>query len=893
MRRPALNTLIPYALGILAAGFVSIPALWLWLIGLICLTGGFFLRGREIPLLIVGGKSFSRYGLLLAAIFAGGMLNLNRSMTSPIPAEFYGQPVQFSGRTLYQPQQGEFWENCYAVGAIRPMDGQYPRPNRSVQAKILIRFRQPVALSYGDHFEIEGVLRKPNGQRNPGGFDYRAYLVRRQIFGILQSMRGTEIVPTHQSGLIPLRWTEKLRRRVESLIEQVYGGIPLHVQLLKGMFLGNRSGLPDRAIAVFRNSGVLHILAVSGLHVGLIAFVCFHGFSLLALPHKATRILTIATVILYACLVGFRPSVLRASLMVILFLLAQIIDRDADVFNLLAFAALLLLLINPAQLYDIGFQLSFVATCSIVYLLPKWEKFTDHILRNRHTTEDDDRSELPVWKRALRWVTMAFGVSLAAQIGTACIIAYHFYRIYPIAPIANVFVIGLIAPILSLTFVSIICGLIWMPLTLLFAYVNHLLISLLLEIVEFFGNQLWAIIKTSPPSLGWMVVYIGVCLGIVHWRWMWEQGKYAVLIVLLIASIWVWDTANRAGADLLEVTFLDVGQGDAAFVRFPDRKTMLIDGGMTSIKGREPLLFPMSVAFKKDLDNGTLPAQFRQEFSRREVLLSQNVIVMLKETDTTWLITDYEREYTVRREENHLNVYGEAKSFGYNSGKYILDPFLSHEGIFNLDLLLLSHPDNDHGGGFNHILHQFGVKRVLGVPHRELRPKTHTALHRIVDLKGIPHELGYAGEINLTSTAQLALLHPYDEASTNLTDDDVNDDSLVLKLTYGDVDILFTGDIERKAELRLISSGQDLRSEIIKVPHHGSKTSSTAFFLDAVRPQYAICSVGERNRYGFPSQMVMKRYQEQNCRVLRTDRLGAIRLLTDGRRCWIRSYNRP
>ena len=153
--------------------------------------------------------------------------------------------------------------------------------------------------------------------------------------------------------------------------------------------------------------------------------------------------------------------------------------------------------------------------------------------------------------------------------------------------------------------------------------------------------------------------------------------------------------------------------------------------------------------------------------------------------------------------------------------------------------------------------------------------------------RGIPHELGYAGAIDLTSTARLELLHPFDAASTNLHDKDFNNDSLVLKLTYGDVRILFTGDIGRKVELRLVESGENLRAEIVKVPHHGSKTSSSAEFLDAVRPQYAVFSLGQRNRYRFPSAAVVERYRERGCRVLRTDRLGAIRLRTDGRRCWV------
>jgi competence protein ComEC len=160
-------------------------------------------------------------------------------------------------------------------------------------------------------------------------------------------------------------------------------------------------------------------------------------------------------------------------------------------------------------------------------------------------------------------------------------------------------------------------------------------------------------------------------------------------------------------------------------------------------------------------------------------------------------------------------------------------------------------------------------------------------LHDLIDEKGIPHELGYAGNINLTSTAKLELLHPFDEASTNLRDRDINDDSLVLKLSYGEVDILFTGDIERAAELRLAESGMDLHAEILKVPHHGSKTSSSPEFLSLVRPQFGIFSLSARNPYKFPPRQILRRYRNFGCEVLRTDELGAITLKTDGGRCWI------
>ena len=819
MHRPALSTLVPYTLGILIASLLPIPPFWTWLIALVCLVAGiglpYFRKGEA-------RSSKLQWLLLLGALCACGMFRLKVALTSPIPPDFYDQPVHFSGTMTYQPERGEAWEAGYANGTIRPVGN----PDVGVDAKLLIRFREQIPLRYGDRIEVDGVLRRPNGQRNPGGFDYRSYLARRAIFGILYPHRGQEIVPTGRSGFPLFHWTEKLRRRVEGVIDAAYREHRVHAQVLKGMFLGQQSGLSPDVLDAFRNSGSIHILAVSGLHVGLIATVCFFGFSLLRLPRKATDLLTIAAVILYACLVGFRPSVFRASLMAVIFLISRIIERDRDLFNLLAFAALVLLLINPAQLWDIGFQLSFVAVASIVYLAPKWERFIAHIVGLDRTdpTADPDSRAVPrsVWGRGAWWLTMGFGVTLSAQVGTTLIIAWHFYRMYPMGLIAGLFSVGLAAFLVNITLVSVLLGLIWLPLAIPFVYANHFVLSVFLGLVEFFG-QSGTVLKTSAPSFGFIVVYIAGCFAVVHWVWVWMHRKQVIVIGLVVLSIWIWDTAWRERGRLLEVTFLDVGQGDAAFLRFPDDKTMLVDGGANS--------------------------------SRIEV-----------------------------------NEAGITRQVGYDHGERTLDPFLCHEGIFGLDLLLLSHPDNDHGGGFAHILREFRVKRMLGVPHQDLSKSTHRILHQIVHAKGIPHELGYAGTIDLTSTARLELLHPFDAASTDLYDKDVNNDSLVLKLTYGDVRILFTGDIGRKVELDLIESRVDLAAEIIKVPHHGSKTSSSAEFLDVVRPQYAIFSLGQRNRYRFPSEAVVERYRERGCRILRTDQLGAVRLLTDGRRCWITHY---
>ena len=429
--RPALYFLIPYLFGIIAGSWTSIPLLWLWLSVLLCLIGSIATRQR---------KQYLCYGLLHLAVFAGGMGRLETASHSPVPPHFYNQPISFSGTTTYQPERGEAWDACYARGELQLLSD----PTQEVSAKFLVRFQSLVPLRYGKQITLTGVLQQPQDKRNPGGFDYRAYLARQDVVGIVDAKGFLRIGV--QGGFPPLRWIEALRIRTERVIDDIYtkkGGTvepSLHAQLLKGILLGKRSDLPTETLDLFRNSGTFHVLAVSGLHVGLIAMFCYFGFSLFRLPQKMLCLLTIAAVLVYACLIGFRPSVFRASLMAILFLFATLIDRDADLFNLLAFAALVLLLLNPQQLWDVGFQLSFVAVASIVYFVPKMEGALRRLWENEDNSPSQDG--IPVLTRfrnaAVKWLVLSYLVTLAAQIGTTPLIAYHFFRTYPLGILLTV-----------------------------------------------------------------------------------------------------------------------------------------------------------------------------------------------------------------------------------------------------------------------------------------------------------------------------------------------------------------------------------------------------------------------------------------------------------------------
>ena len=828
--RLALYFLIPYLLGIVVGEYTSVLPLWTWLFTLICLScavllqwAARFQRGKTKWLARLKSK-VTLYALLHLAVFASGILRLDIAAPSPIPAHFYNAPVSFSGQTVYQPERGKEWEACYANGTLQLLE-----TGETVRAKVLIRFQGLVSLRYGNRLTLSGTLRQPQPQRNPGGFDYQAYLSRKAVFGIIYHQGLLEI--GEQAGFPPLRWIETLRLRTEEVIDEVYGIDSLDALLIKGIMLGKRSDLPTDTVETFRNSGNLHVLAVSGLHAGFVATFCY--FSLLTFasilgirskhPHltkKVTVLLTIAAVVIYASLVGFRPSVSRAALMASLFLFATVIDRDADIYNLLAFAALILLLLNPMQLWDIGFQLSFVAVTAIVYFVPKMEKPFCRFWEVPDSSADDGSRIRTFGRSALKWLILSYLVTLAALLGTTLIIAFHFFRAYPLGIIVGPFAVGFVSLILALGMASVGAGLVsLLPLAKLFAGLNHAIISLFLELLRRFGDAS-VVMKMKPPTFGTFVVYIAVCLGVTHWRLVYKNWRVATLIGLSVIAIWVWDSAFHEEGRLLEVVTLDVGQGDAAVVKFPDGRVMLVDGGI--------------------------------QYS-------------------------YENKKKMRQVE-------------YDAGERVVAPYLDVNGVRELELVVLSHQDIDHGGGLAHILKNFEVKTVLGIAKKANYSETIERLRKIAQDEEILYEFEYAGEIEVTPTATLNLLHPIDAASTNLMDTDANDDSLVMKLSYGEVDILFTGDIEAKAETRLITSGQDLRAEVLKVPHHGSRTSSTAPFIAAVQPKFALFSLGIRNRYGFPDAGVVARYQKRGCVILRTDELGAITLKTDGRRCWFRFH---
>lgn len=779
--------------------------------------GKYLLVPHVVPVLITFGyliccRWFDRfahrtllYSWLLLMLFGLGTLAVQTRMINPIPDSAYNKAVTFLGTVAYDPAREKEWYSTKASGFIYVGDSE---DAIATNAKVILRVRchedaTPFTYKYGDVIKATGELRRPSGQRNPGGFDYRQYLITQGIFGTIHRVETIEHIGS-RNGKISLIWAESMQRKIQLILGQLK-----HGDVLRAMCLGERSLLKPETLETFQKGGAAHILAVSGLHIGLIALCCAFSLKFLIKSKTAVNIITMVVIFCYALIIGFSPSVIRATSMCIIFLGARTLGKKLDILDVILSVALAVLLINPLYLWSVGFQLSFSAVLTIVLFMPAWEHLMDPVI------EKIDHEKYRKW---LKWTIDGFGVTISANIGTMLLSAYYFNKIPLVGIICAPWIMGQTTIIVAVTFLTTVLGLIYLPLSSLFLLEIDFLVRAFLDFMRLITVPN-LVVNVGTPSFLAILFWLTAIVYLRQWAGYWVQyGKRmfypitAIFMAWLISSGYGFVTTRRT----LEVTFIDVGQGDSIFVKFPTkfpwlekRKTLLIDAG-----------------------------------------------------------NFYQNSCTEKRS---------------NAGENTVAPFLAHRGQFDIDVVLLTHPDNDHIGGLPHIINEFDVGYVLGATpkYREFLP--YRIMEATVKARGVPVSYDTADLNGLTDAATIKLISPR-------KGDSKNDRSLCVKITYGRIKFLLTGDIERVAELALSNSGEDLSAHFLQAPHHGSKTSSSDTLLNAVNPTYAIVSCGVRNRYGHPHPTVLERYRARGIKVLRTDKQGAVTIRTDGKRCWINKH---
>lgn len=539
MRRPALRTAWAFAVGVLLARFLPPPPSILLIPSVLLVSLCVLLRKF--------GRSEGPSGtFLFCALFVSlGALRYVTSLYLPPDhigsSRYFGLKVALRGKV--KESSTTEWGWTRVVVDLKEVNG------RRLKGKVLTFARKGPPPPPGSVVETYGLLRRPKVPRNPGELDSRATLERRGIYGVVYT--GSLKVVGRGGGLPALR--SYIRRALEMDLPK------LHSDVLKGLVLGERAGLPESLREAFARSGTSHILAVSGLHIGFIAALTFSLLRILRVPRRVTVPVTLGVLTFYAFLVDLRPSVLRAVVLAFLVLSGTLLERDADLLNGLGAAALVVLGFRPRDLMDVSFQLSFSAVAAIVLLYRPIYATISNVLKGK----------------ILGRISSLMAVSISAQLGTAPVLAYHFGRLSFVGPLVNLLVVPMAGGIVALGMLSILSYPIWPGLSSAWNGANYLLISGLVASVKVASSLPFSSVRLPGPSLALLFGYATALLSLspdTGWRPVLRKVLFFSGLVSL--NFWAWGGLLRPEG--LEVHFLDLGRGEASFLRFPDGRTILV-----------------------------------------------------------------------------------------------------------------------------------------------------------------------------------------------------------------------------------------------------------------------------------------------------------------------------
>lgn len=493
-----------------------------------------------------------------------------RMPTEKLPAEHIshftdlGKPVLLRGAVTVDPDvNNEKTKIVLDVKEIRLSQNLFFKTEGKVLVMLRAGARKPVV--YGDELEVYGTLLKPRNERNPGEFDYREYLVRQNIWGLMYIRDSVNIQPTGENFANPF-FSEcilPVKHYVMRLNEQQLS--PVSASVLTGLLVGERSEIPNEVIQAFSLSGTIHILSLSGLHVVFISALLLGIFSFFRIPHAWRIGLTIVCLGIYVCIGEFVPSVVRAALMTTIVLAGGLLQRRRNIINSLFVALLLILFVDPLSLFDIGLQLSFAAVLSIVLFYPKLELASKRIGFFRKP-EVDFKDK--IWSLLM--------VSVAAQIGTVPFTAYYFNKIPLIALASNVAVVPLSSAAMGLGFFSAIAGTFSPMVSSWYAHVNEYVIWLMIEIARWSSDWPLAYVEYYRlGSIGLIAFYLFLFY-VMNWSNV-TIRKTGLIMLILIITAFTWKPVFQENP--MRVNFLDVGQGDCTVIQLPGGRTMVVDAG--------------------------------------------------------------------------------------------------------------------------------------------------------------------------------------------------------------------------------------------------------------------------------------------------------------------------
>lgn len=566
MNYPLVWVAIFFSLGIWISDLIQIPVLFILPVAIILL----FICAVTI-------KRRSAYLIALAAalFFIGSFLSLAahtypanhiKNFTLTKAAEIYLEGTVISEPKISRTYYGE----PKAVFIMRPcaIKAQQLECQTCGKTKVTIRGNH-AKISYGDTILLKGTLSAPRVATNPGEFDYARYLKRNKIFSVL-SAKAQDAVILRKGGGNPIVCAAyKIRNALKGLIVSSFPKDSAN--FLTAILLGLRQDLDEELNDVFMKTGTVHLLAISGLHVGLIAFLVILILKIFRVPRNITLVVAMTFLVFYAVLTNATPSVVRATVMTVVVLFGWLIGRETSLLNSLGLAAIIILGLDPDALFDVGFELSFLSVASILYITPKIEESLGY----------DRKFAIPFLGKAGRYLREGFFVSLAAWLGVLPLTVCYFNIITPVCILANLFAVPLSFLITAASVPFIIFGFILPLFGKIFSASISFLCATLFGINGALSKIPFAYIYLPKPPLYVILLYYVFLLVLLERRRLKVRAAKLSVTGLLVFNVFIWQAALSPSEAKLKVTFLDVGHGDSIFVEFPRGENMLIDGGAT------------------------------------------------------------------------------------------------------------------------------------------------------------------------------------------------------------------------------------------------------------------------------------------------------------------------
>lgn len=742
--------------------------------------------------LLYKNKISNRFSVILYLIFMFAILNCNLQMKeSDFLSQIAPQKATITAKVASIPTTNRTDRTKFYADVEKISYSHTEKKN--INSKTIVTLfgdkEDFKKLEIGDEIQLTGKLNLPMPAKNPSQFDYKNYLRNFDTFTIFYAYENSlKIVSKANTPYWKL--LQNINRTRSDIIEKHAANIKSpNIELLGGIVFGDDAvNPPDNVKQSFINSGLLHILAASGMNVTLIFGIWFFISQKFRFHYKLSLITGILLIVFYTAMTGFGPSILRASLMLIFILLGKLIDRDADTLSLLFFVATLMLVYDPAMINQIGFQLSFAVTFGLLLTCP--------IIFDK------------IENKFLNFMASATIVPLIAQLYAAPIQMYYFNTFSAYSILANIAIIPFLTIVSFLGFISSTLALI-PPLSFYICKISDIILnpflSGLIHISDFFSNLPNSLITTTHPAILQIIMYylLVLCLTLLIKAEFKSKKLIIVAFSTFICLVFLLLPIKNSSC---EVIFFDMGNADSALIKTPKNQYFMIDTG------------------KAPYHNGV------------------------------------------------------------SSAKQIVLKYMKDNGIKKLNGLILTHFDADHSGGSIDIIKNVKVETVY-INSLKSESKMYPKIMKFLNTNHINYKIPKHNE-NIVKEDDLTLINITPDPK-NLEDE--NEKSLITLLNYKKHKILFMGDGGITA-YKYLSPDLVKDIDVIKVGHHGSRSSLNKDMLKTLSPDFAIISTGQ-NSYGHPYKSTTKLIKNSCARLLRTDYNNAVKVSIDKTQLKVMSFN--